>query len=69
MPIIGKLIKKGSAISHKISKLKGEEYTKQLLVLKKLINSAKQTQFGFAHSYQEILKNPDLVNSFQKKFL
>ena len=67
MPIIGKLIKKGSAISHKISKLKGEEYTKQLLVLKKLINSAKQTQFGFAHSYLEILKNPDLVNSFQKK--
>ena len=66
MPIIGKLIKKGSAISHKISKLKGEEYTKQLLMLKKLISSARHTQFGFAHSYLEILKNPDLVNSFQK---
>lgn len=67
MPIIGKLIKKGSALSHKINEARGKEYTKQLLTLKKLVSFAKHTQFGFAHSFNEILNNADFVSSFQKK--
>lgn len=66
MAIIGKLIKKTTAISYKRNAIKGVEYKHQLESLKLLLESAKNTKFGFVHSFHEILKKVDAVSYFQK---
>jgi len=66
MAIVGRLIKKTTAISYKRNARKGVEYKHQLEALKLLLESAKNTKFGFVHSFHEILKKVDAVTYFQK---
>ncbi len=67
MPIIGKLLKKGTEISYRRNANNSKEYIKQLKTLKKLLFTAKNTEFGFFHSFKNILGRPDLVKSFQQQ--
>ena len=67
MPIIGKLLKKGTEISYRRNANNSKEYIKQLKTLKKLLFTAKNTEFGFFHSFNNILNRPDLVKSFQQQ--
>jgi hypothetical protein len=66
MAIVGKLIKKTTALSYKRNAKKGVEYKHQLEALRKLLESAKNTKFGFVHSFHEVLKKVDAVSYFQK---
>lgn len=66
MAIVGKLIKKTTAISYKRNAKKGVEYKHQLQALRNLLESAKNTKFGFYHSFHEVLKKVDAVTYFQK---
>jgi len=66
MAIIGKLIQKTTEISYKRIAKKGVDYKNQLAVLRKLLETAKMTRFGFVHSFHEILKVPDAVTLYQK---
>lgn len=67
MPIIGKLLKKGTEISYRRNANNSKEYIKQLNTLKKHLFIAKNTEFGFFHSFNNILSRPDLVKSFQQQ--
>ncbi len=67
MPIIGKLLKKGTEISYRRNANNSKEYIKQLKTLKKLLFTAKNTEFGFFHSFNNILSRSDLVKSFQQQ--
>lgn len=66
MPIIGKLLKKTTELTHKRNVLKGLEYSDQLITLEMLVNTAVRTQFGLHHHFQEILEESDLVTAFQR---
>ncbi len=67
MAIIGKLLKKGTEISYRRNANNSKEYIKQLKTLKKLLFTSKNTEFGFFHSFNNILSRPDLVKSFQQQ--
>lgn len=66
MPIIGKLIKKTTEITYKRNFNKGKEYENQLNTLAKLVDLAKQTNFGTHHNFSEIVELDDLVDGYQK---
>jgi hypothetical protein len=66
MAIIGKFIKKSTAIGFKRNAKKNSEYKNQLSSLCTLLELAKITKFGMVHSFHDILKNADVVSQFQK---
>ena len=66
MAIIGKFIKKSTAIGFKRNAKKNSEYKNQLSSLCALLEFAKITKFGMVHSFHDILKNTDVVSQFQK---
>jgi phenylacetate-coenzyme A ligase PaaK-like adenylate-forming protein len=66
MPIIGKLIKKSSELSYKRNFKKGRKYTSQLRSLFKLIEKAKETNFGKKYDFKELMVNQKLVKTYQK---
>jgi phenylacetate-coenzyme A ligase PaaK-like adenylate-forming protein len=66
MAIIGKFIKKSTAIGFKRNAKKNSEYKNQLSSLCALLELAKITKFGMVHSFHAILKNTDVVSQFQK---
>ncbi len=66
MPIIGKLIKKTTEISFKRNFNKGKEYENQLITLRKLIDTAKNTKLGTHYNFSEILLTRDLVEQYQQ---
>lgn len=65
MPIIGKLLKKTTEITYKRNFNKGKEYINQLKTLEKLVFTAKGTNFGKHHDFQDIIQQDELVDSFQ----
>lgn len=65
MPIIGKLIKKTTEISYKRNFNKGKEYTNQLNTLEKLVDKAKNTNFGKKHNFSIIEQSEDPVEAYQ----
>ncbi len=65
MPIIGKLIKKSTAISYKRNLNKSKEYYHQVVTLVKLLDRAKNTKFGKKHGFKEILFEDEVVDDFQ----
>jgi len=66
MPVIGKLIKKTTALVYKRNQNKGKEYSEQLLMLQKLLDKAKHTNFGESHEFSKALQSNDMVTTFQK---
>lgn len=67
MAIIGKFLKKSTAIAFTINARKTVEYKNQTASLFVLLDQAKVTNFGLAHSFSEILKTIDVVEQFQNK--
>ncbi len=66
MPIIGKLIRKTTALSFKRNAKKGIDYRHQLEALRATIERAKSTKFGFVYSFHAILTKTDVVSQYQK---
>lgn len=64
MAIIGKFIKKSTAIGFKRNAKKNNK--NQLSSLCTLLELAKITKFGMVHSFHDILKNTDVVSQYQK---
>lgn len=65
MKIIGRLLKKSTELSYRRINRKHIDYKNQLLVLKKLLNAAKNTQFGLHHSFTNLLQKSDFVSQYQ----
>jgi hypothetical protein len=66
MPIIGKILKTSSKIQfQKNSKVK-IEYKSQVRSLFKLIDFAKDTNFGLKYGFNDMITNEGLVSSFQE---
>jgi hypothetical protein len=66
MPIIGKLIKKTTAIAYKRNVNKGKEYVNQLKTLEQLLEKAEWTTFGQKHRFSEIRISEDEVGRYQQ---
>lgn len=67
MPIIGKLIKKTTALAYKRNFNKGKEYINQLRTLEFLLEKADRTTFGQMHGFSQIRNSDDGVSSFQSR--
>jgi hypothetical protein len=67
MPIIGKLIKKTTAIAYKRNVNKGKEYVNQLKTLEQLLEKAEWTTFGQKHGFSEIRTSEDEVERYQQR--
>ena len=65
MKIIGRLLKKSTELSYRRINRKHIDYKNQLLVLKKLLFTAKHTQFGLHHSFTNLLQKSDFVSQYQ----
>jgi len=65
MKIIGRLLKKSTELSYRRINRKHIDYKNQLLVLKKLLFTAKNTQFGLYHSFTNLLQKSDFVSQYQ----
>ena len=66
MPIIGKILKTSSKIQfQKNSKVK-REYKSQVRSLFKLIDFAKDTNFGLKYGFNDMITNEGLISSFQE---
>ena len=65
MKIIGRLLKKSTAISHKRINRRHIDYKNQLFVLRRLLQMAKHTKFGFYHNFNEIIEQSDIVSNYQ----
>ena len=68
MKIIGRLLKKSTAISHKRINRRHIDYKNQLFVLRRLLQMAKHTKFGFYHNFNEIIEQSDIVSNYQSIF-
>lgn len=66
MPIIGKLLKKTTAIGYKRNFNKGKEYHHQLETLRKLMEKAKGTKFGVHFNFTKTLAADELVEEFKE---
>ena len=64
MPIIGKLIKKTTAIAYKRNFNKGKEYVNQLKTLEQLLEKAEWTSFGQKHAFSVIRTSEDEVEMY-----
>lgn len=65
MPIIGKLLKRTTALSVRIANLKKNYKGDQPKVLKKLLRTAEFTEFGVHYGFSEMLLNRDFIERFQ----
>jgi phenylacetate-coenzyme A ligase PaaK-like adenylate-forming protein len=66
MPIIGKLLKKTTAIGYKRNFNKGKEYRDQLKMLAGLMTKARGTKFGFHYDFERILEETEIVEAYQQ---
>ena len=65
MPIIGKLLKKTTAIGYKRNFNKGKEYRDQLKMLAGLMTKAKGTKLGIHYDFDSLLKAEETVEAYQ----
>lgn len=66
MPIIGKLLKKTTEFSARISAQKKSSSNVQPKVLKKLLRKAQDTDFGHHYNFRTILESDRIVEEFQQ---
>jgi hypothetical protein len=66
MPIIGKLIKKTTAIAYKRNFIKGKEHVNQLKTLQQLLQKAQWTAFGQEYDFSAIRTSEDEVETYQQ---
>ena len=65
MKIIGRILKKSTDISYKRINRRHIDYKNQLIVLRRLLDMAKHTKFGFYHTFSEIIGQSDIVSNYQ----
>lgn len=65
MPIIGKLLKRTTAITYKRNLKKKKDIGNQLKSLERILNKAKKTAIAEAYNFERILAANDLQKSFQ----
>lgn len=66
MPIIGKLLKRTTAITYRRNVKKKKDIANQLELLIKLLSKAKKTAFGFYYDFSSILENEQIIKSYQE---
>jgi hypothetical protein len=66
MAIIGKLIKRSTALSYKRISRARADYKQQLEALRQNIELSKKTTFGQNHQFEALLNKTDLVSRFQQ---
>lgn len=67
MPILGRAVKRYLRLRKKFTFLKGTPFQYQERVLKKLIRSAKDTEFGVQFGFADILKSEDVISAFRQR--
>ena len=67
MAIIGNLISRSLRIRKKFTFKLGTPRQYQLQVLHRLLEKAKETEFGRHYQYQEILDSPNFVGQYREK--
>lgn len=75
MPILGNILKKAvslrktlDSVNEQLDKLKlrRNTYTKQKAVLKSILTTAADTEFGRHYHFQSLIQTKDFVKGFQK---
>ncbi len=66
MSLIGKLIKSGIELNHRIVPNAGGDQSTQEEALRKLLRKASETAFGKYYGFDEILQSRDVVASFKE---
>ncbi len=66
MPIIGNLIKRSLQARKKMNFKQGEPLQYQLKVLKKLLRTAQDTEFGRNYDFSMILDSENIIDTYQK---
>ena len=66
MPLVGRFLKKTTALSFRKNAKKTQGYKDQVAVLKYLLLKSKTTKFGLAHDFASILNNNEGVKLYQK---
>src|SRR6056297_2154260 len=66
MSLIGKLIKSGIELNHRIVPNAGGDQSTQEEALRKLLRKASETAFGQYYGFDEILQSRDVVASFKE---
>jgi len=67
MPLVGSVLKRAIALNKKIRFKRGEPIRYQQKVLKRLLRNAKDTYFGLAHEFPEILRSENPLAHFQTR--
>ena len=67
MPLLGSLLSKGLKLTHLIEQDRKDSYEYQRKELKRLIKTARNTQFGKKYNFSEILKSFCLIFLFINK--
>lgn len=66
MPLIGRFLKRTTALSYRKNAKKTQGYKDQVSVLQYLLSRSKTTKFGLAHGFSRILGSHTMVRSYQK---
>ncbi len=65
MAILGKIIKRGSQLRHRLEQRRLSPEQLQRKTLRRLLRKASETSFGQYYKFKKILKSPDIVEAFQ----
>ena len=65
MPLLGSIIKSGIALRSKIAIERSNPEQHQKKVLRKLLSKAKDTMFGKAYSFSDLLESDNSINKFK----
>ena len=67
MPLLGRIIKRGLQLRNKIARQRNAPMEYQEKVLLRLLQEAKDTEFGRAYNFARILKTKDPIKWFRER--
>lgn len=67
MPILGNIIKRGLSLGDQFERRNVDPLLLQTRTLRRLLRAASQTTFGKYYDFRELLKSPNLIETFQQK--
>ena len=67
MPLLGKIIKKAIDVGGQIAETNDNPSELQQTMLRELLERAKDTAFGKAYAFEELLRSETLVEDFRSR--
>ena len=67
MPILGSVVKRALSVRKKIRLKRGEPIRYQQKTLQKLLRTAKDTAFGQAYDFADLLRSPDIIADYRNR--